>query len=332
VQNGQVQQGNGYTFNPPWTLFMLLPLGFLSMGASWGVIALLTFAVLVASVPRVVPVWRTWAGIALLCVSFLALRQVADGNLEFLVIAGTLLIVYGYRKQRLVPLAAGILLATSKPQEVSLLMLVLAAYIVVTLPPERWLRLIGLVAVVLIPTMLWRGEAWLGSLFTISQRGSLMDLNLYSGLMRTGVVAPWVGTLAMIAVVAVTLSITWATRPTLSREKAAMLIAASLLAAPYSAANSILTVLAIGVIPLFQKRPLVGLVLILLSDIALFMNDGAFVHMITWYWTGFLTLVWLCLCAHVWNAHRRPMAGSFNPVQLPRHKGRQEGVSVTSSL
>ena len=47
----------------------------------------------------------------------------------------------------------------------------------------------------------------------------------------------------------------------IDRMGSALLITGALLLGPYAASNSVLTPFAIGVIPLFQKRPLLGLIL-----------------------------------------------------------------------
>ena len=51
IQGGRIQYHQGL-HNPPWSLFILLPLGWLSLKASWGVVTLLTLVVIIASVPK----------------------------------------------------------------------------------------------------------------------------------------------------------------------------------------------------------------------------------------------------------------------------------------
>jgi hypothetical protein len=95
---------------PPWIVLIMQPIVHLPMRISWGVVAFLTFATLVASVPRLRNRRKYQISVLLLTFSYLALRQVADGNLEFLSIAGLVLCVVGYQKQNLFLLAAGIVL------------------------------------------------------------------------------------------------------------------------------------------------------------------------------------------------------------------------------
>src|SRR5262249_859791 len=99
------------------------------------------------------------------------------------------------------------------------------------------------------------------------------------------------------AVFGATAYVTWKSRRTFSREKSAMLVAASLLLAPYAAGNSILAVLALGVIPLFFKRRWLGLSLILLADLNfLFGRDLS-----AYYATGVVLAMWAILTWQVWK-------------------------------
>lgn len=99
---------------------------------------------------------------------------------------------------------------------------------------------------------------------------------------------------------AATLYVVWADRPTIEREKAGMLIAASLLLSPYAAGNSLLTVLAVGIIPLLQSRPAAGAILVALADLPyLFLpaHDIQFRWSI-YYWTAMLIVTWGIFLAH----------------------------------
>jgi DNA-binding transcriptional LysR family regulator len=74
-----------------------------------------------------------------------------------------------------------------------------------------------------------------------------------------------------------------------------MLIAASLLISPYAAGNSVLAVLAVGIIPLFQSRPRLEGLLIALIDLA-------FLPPRDWqayYATAILLLAWAVLAWRV---------------------------------
>jgi hypothetical protein len=90
----------------------------------------------------------------------------------------------------------------------------------------------------------------------------------------------------------------WQTRPPrinplpFSRERAGLLIAAGLLLSPYSAGNSMLTLMAVGVIPLFLKRPLLGLLLIVPINLTFFVNNPSGLAYQAYYTTAVLLLCW----------------------------------------
>jgi hypothetical protein len=305
IQGGTLRYGTGLR-NPPWSLLPLLPLGFLPLRASWGLLTLATLGTLVASVPRTSSHKVRWLGAFLLITSYPALRHVADGNLEGLVIAGILLVLVGYRAVSPWALAAGALLATAKMQETWFLMAAVGVYTLRTWSPRRWAASGLVVAVVLVPCMLWLGGDWLVALIGIPQRGSIMDSSLSATLSRLGLpfwvrVSLWAGVFVATLVVALT------SHRSVSREKAGLLISAALLLSPYSAGNSFLTVLAIGIIPLYQSRPRLGTVLIGLTNLpylALAAPDFWFWWSAT-YWTALLVLTWVVFAGHVHRLESR---------------------------
>lgn len=296
---------------PPWCLPLVLPLGLLSFRASWGLLVFVTFGVLVASVPRSGPrMWRL--GALLLTTSFLALRQAADGNFEALVIAGTLLALYGYGAQNPWILATGILLATAKPQETWLLVAVLAVYVLRTWAPRKWLVLGGTIVLATVPGLVWLGRDWLSTMLGISQRGSIMDSSLSAAVGRLGLPI-WVFVVLGASLLAATLYIVLTSRPAVTREKAGMLIAASLLLSPYATGNSFLTVLAVGIIPLLQSWLPAGVILVALADLpylALFAPDVQY-RWSAYYWTAMLIVTWGVLAWHTHFLER----GQAEPVR-----------------
>src|SRR5579859_388207 len=279
----------------PWDGVLLLPLGWLSLRASWAAATLLTIIVLVASVPLALGRRRHLLGVMLLVTAYPALRHIADGNLEWVVIPGFLLTVYGYEKNKIWPLAGGLLLATAKVQEAWLPCLVLGVYLLRTWPPKRLLALAGLLAVVVVPTLLWLGGEWVYGLTHVTERGSIMDSSLTSSLSRLGlsgwlVVAAWLLLAGLVAVYA------WRSGPTFSRQKAAMLLAASLLLSPYAAGNSYLTVLAVGLIPLVMTGNPLAVILMILVDLPYFASRGLLYYWSATYWMVLL-LVWIVIAA-----------------------------------
>jgi hypothetical protein len=314
IKDGNVLYAVGQGFRiPPWDAALVTPLGFIPMRASWGLITFITTVVLVVSVPKAPHKWLYWLAVILLTISFPALRLAADGNFEALIIGGTLLIVYAYRKQQPYLLAAGTLLAVAKPQETVLLMLVLAIYVLQTFPRPTLLKLIGVLAVIVVPFMLWKGGDWLHVMLGIPQRASEADMSLLSAYGRAGGLFSPLALVAWIAVLLVTLYVAWVSQRTLSREKAAMLICASLLVAPYASGNSALTPIAIGVIPLLIDQPLLGIGLFVLIDAPILFHNASVVEWVSYYWTGWLLLMWGIFGWRVWRVERRSV-----PIEEPR--------------
>ncbi len=305
MRGGTLRYGTG-VYNPPWSLLPLLGLGLLPFRASWGLITLATLGTLVASVPRTWGHKVGWLSAFLLITSYPALRHVADGNLEGLVIAGILLVLTGYRAVSPWALAAGALLATAKIQETWFLVAALAVCTIRTWPPRRWVASGLVVAVVVVPCMLWLGRDWLIALTGMPQRGSIMDSSLSATLSRLGLPL-WLRVSLWAGVFVATLRVVLTGRCSVSREKAGLLVAAGLLLSPYSAGNSFLTVLAIGIIPLAQSRPRVGAVLIGLTNLpylALAAPDVWFWWSAT-YWTALLVLTWVVFAWHVQRPESR---------------------------
>lgn len=306
VRGGQLRYGNATGLRiAPWDALLVLPLGWLSFRASWGVLTLLTVAVLMLSVPpHPDPRWR-WAGIFLLVTSFPAVRLIADGNFEALIIGGVVLLVAGYAHQRVGLLAAGILLATAKVQETWMLMFVLGFYLLRTWPMKRWLTLGGVLALVVGPCLLWLGRAWVGGMAAIAERGSIMDVSLGAALYRLHL--PWsVIGLGWIGLAGGTLAIAWFSGQKLSREKAALLIAASLLLSPYAAGNSYLTVVAIGLLSVFFARPWLGGLLILLTNLPYLAKRDLLFYGQAYYWTLLLLITWGVFAWQVGRASNAP--------------------------
>lgn len=287
----------------PWDVLLVKPLGWLPFRASWGMLTLLTLAVLVASVPNALGKRRRWLGILLLVTAFPAVRHIADGNFEGLVIAGLLLAVYGYQKQKVWPMAAGLLLATAKVQEAWVLAPILGVDLLRAWPRRRLWQLAGLLAVVIIPSLLWLGRQWVTGASSILERGSIVDSSLWATLTRLGwpvqaVAGAWLVLAALVVLFA------WRSGPTFNGEKAAAWVAASLLLAPYAAGNSFLTVLAVGMIPLVMAGDPLAVALLILVDLPYFASREIQFAWSASYWTALL-LLWMALAAyHAWNEPR----------------------------
>jgi hypothetical protein len=101
-----------------------------------------------------------------------------------------------------------------------------------------------------------------------------------------------------------TLIVALRSKPTLTREKAAMLITASLMLAPYAAGNSFLTPFAIGIIPMWQTRRRLGWLLIALVNVQ-FIWQFAFRDFAYWnggyYNTALMILIWAIWCWQIYK-------------------------------
>ncbi len=301
IQGGIVRYSNGSVLLiAPWDAALMLPLGLVSMRASWGLIGFITLAVLVISIPRRVNRRLYWLAALLLALSFPSVRHLADGNFEALVIAGTLLILYGYRKEQPFALAMGLLLAVAKPQEVILLVLALGFYALLSIRRALWWKTGAILTLVMVPFLLWKGSEWLHAVFADQFQGSIMDTSLHAALSRASLPTPvlWVFWLALLAA---TIAAVWHSRPTLSREKAGMLIAASLLLSPYAAGNSILTVLAVGVVPLFLRKPWLGGLLMAMISLPYLFNRDLLFYWQAYYGTLTLLVAWAVFAWRVWH-------------------------------
>ncbi|MBN8620015.1 MAG: hypothetical protein J0L63_13990 [Anaerolineae bacterium] len=292
---------------PPWTALLVAPLGFLSMQASWGLMAFITIMVLLISVPRVRSKGLYLVSIFLLILSYPSLRHTADGNFEAIIISGALLTIYGYQKEKVLPFAIGILLIVSKPQESSFVIAALGIYALVSQKRRFWLYSALVVLAVSLPFLLVWGKDWITTMLAISERGSIMDMSLMAALNRTGFIPPPLVLVIWLLFTCANLYIVWVSRPRLSREKVGMLIGASLLIAPYAAGNSMVTVLAIGIIPLFQARRYSGLLLILLINTQFFLSRDFLFQWGAYYATTILLLSWGFLAWRVMSGQDEPL-------------------------
>jgi hypothetical protein len=268
IKGGKIRYDTGLR-NPPWIALLIAPLGMLSFTESWALLSLGTLIVLMISNTQLKN-RSLYLGIFLLIASFPSLRQLVDGNLELLVIAGILMLIAGRHDHNPLCFAAGILLASAKPQETWLLL-----FFIVLETFFRWdfkenVSYLMIVLAVTIPSMIVHGADWIQAVVGIEQRGSIMDASLISTLEKLNIPA-WLIIIFWSAVLMITFYIMYRMRGTsFSREQAAYLISASLLLAPYAAGNSMLTILAIGIIPLLFSNPTLGLILLVLINIQYF--------------------------------------------------------------
>lgn len=294
LEGGTIEYRAGYLMNPPWSVLLVAPLGLLPMRTSWGLLAFITTTVLILSVPRIRKKRRYWLSVLLLVLSYPALRHMIDGNFEVLIIGGALLTLSGIRSRRPFPLALGLLLLSSKPQSGTLVIAAVCLYALMYWQQERelWLKTAAIMLCIIIPSMLWSGRPWLEAMVNIPERTSIMNMSLSAALSRTGGIPEVAVTLVWFALACTTLVVMWKTRATLTRDKVAFLLAASLLLAPYSSGNSHVTILAIGIIPLFQKRPLMGGILIAMTAFPILWNETLLFNYSAYYATSVMLIMW----------------------------------------
>lgn len=289
--------------NPPWSVLVLIPLGQVSSKTAWGIIAYFTVIATVLSVPTAKDRRFYLLSVFVVVLSFPSVRNIADANLEGVLIAGALLTVYGFKSQRPLVLTLGLLWITVKPQACFVLLPILAWYTLMTWPPRKWLLTAGVVLAFVVPTMLWRGREWLAAVEGTYQAGTLVDISLSAALNRTGVVPEVVIWMLGGVLLVATVWIALRSDHSLSREKAGLLIVTSLLLAPYAAGNTMVTVLAIGVMPLFINKPSLGIILILMINAPfLFVGQTDILIYYQGYWaTITLIVAWLLFAWRVYQ-------------------------------
>ena len=296
LHGGVPHYGTGLR-NPPWSLLPLLPLGLLSFRSSWAALVLATILVEVVSIPH-----RSLEKIDLpmtifLIISYPSLRNIADGNLEVLPIAGVLLLLCSYRNQNPWLMSGGILLASGKPQVTWLLLATIAVFVIRTWPRKKILVVAMLTSFIVLITSLLFGREWLSALLTIEARGSIMDISLFSTLARLG--APLILSCAVwIVLLGSTIYVAFSNIDIVDHFKAGLLISASLLLSPYAAGNSLLSIAAIGVVPLIQKDPKRGFALGILINLGyLAIGHTSFIYSYGAYYTTIVVFAAWCIFA-----------------------------------
>ncbi len=305
LEGGRVNYVGTGLFISPWSVLFVLPLGLLPFRTSWALLSFATLAILIVSVPRTPRRWLFLSSVFMLVVSFLVLRQIADGNFEVLVIGGILLTIEGFRRGSPLVLALGLLAATGKLQETWLMIPAVGFYVLTTWPPRR--QLVAISSVVLVVAVCWLlfGQSWFGAMMGIREKDTIVNINLLSSASRLDIPLA-VAHLVLALGLAVTAAIVLFSQRTMTRDKAAMLVCASLLLAPYSAGNSFLTVLAIGIMALFQSQPRLGIALWLLTTWWYFAPTDLAFWWSSNYWTGMLVLTWGILIWKIYSEELRP--------------------------
>jgi hypothetical protein len=298
-RNLRADYSGGLFFSPPWVFPLLWPFSLFPLGVSWGLAACVALAVLIVSVPREFGK-RSWLlGVVILCGSYPALRQFVDGNLEAIVIGGTLLVLWALPKRHAPAMTLGVLLLATKLQASWLCLLVLFFWIYNTWPRRELLKTVALTLTIVATSLLWKGGDWWAALQTFPFQGTAIDSSLWANAEFMPPLSIWV---LVAGILLVTLQILRRPGRQLGRIEIGALLAAGLLLSPYAASNSVLTQLAIGVIPLVLEYPALGfaaLTFYFLPYIALSRPDLR-ANYEGMYWTGVLLLTWLVLIGSLW--------------------------------
>ncbi|HEX2623457.1 MAG TPA: hypothetical protein VHL11_25020, partial [Phototrophicaceae bacterium] len=95
-----------------------------------------------------------------------------------------------------------------------------------------------------------------------------------------------------------------------------MLLAGSMLIAPYVAGNSMMAIVSFGMIPLLIAVPPLGLVLILLVDFPILWSRDLLFNYSSYWWTFLLLTTWLILVWRIYRSEVKSPAQSekSNPV------------------
>lgn len=249
---------SGGLFNPPWVVLTLLPLGLLPVVLGWLLVTVFSIAVVVVGVRPKRPAWQFALAAVLVTAAFPTMRSLVDGNVDALAMAGVLLLIAGVKRRSSLLLAIGALAATAKPQAT---WMVVVIAVVLLLRERAWRTLIasGMIAgFIVLPTMVWGGADWLGS---VGRVGTGIALR---GLIATVTDDPIIA-LATVALVALaTLWVALRSGVFGTTTCYGLLVAGSLLTAPYGNALSLSGVILFGVVPLLFARPALGVPVYLL--------------------------------------------------------------------
>ena len=306
IQNGVISFGVpeneiGGMYTPPWGLFFLIPFGFLSFKDSWAIFSLITITILVLSVPKKNE-RLDFVGIILLVTSFPAMRNLADGNLESIVIGGIILTGLGYQRKNPYLTALGILLASIKFQETWLYCFFLIYLIIRYWPFSKQVQMFLISGSVFILSMLFWGTDWIEAVFfsqndgiglsSTMGRGSIIDITMAASLNRLGIPG-WFIWIMWILVLSLTIYLVFQFKNIkLERGFMVILLTASMLLAPYVSGNSFLTIVAIGIIPLLQSNKLIGITLLVLTNAPYLASTEMLFNYQSYYWTFLLLVVW----------------------------------------
>lgn len=272
--------GTTDAFNPPWTMVGLMPLAALPLRTGWAVLATLSLTVFFANGLGLARVFdlspRQGLGLALVSVlSFWSVRNLADGNLEALIVGGFLLAGYGLRARNPWAMGVALLLLTSKYQAALFVAPALAAHLLRHWPRRQAAQALGLAAVVAGPSLLAFGADWLALLApggalssSVDRIGSNVSLTALTVLPAVSAGARWMlAGLVSVLSVFIFWPVLKGTTPLAGWALAgAGLLAASLLVVPYTGLLSLASLTALAIVPIAIRCWPLGLALVLWAN------------------------------------------------------------------
>jgi hypothetical protein len=158
------------------------------------------------------------------------------------------------------------------------------------------------------PFLVWKGAEWFAAARSFPYSETLIDSSLRYVLIRLGV-NEWIAWGIWGIVLLSTLWVLLRSKPMMDLRFAAILVTAGMMLSNYVAGDSLVTPLAIGVIPLFQRKAWIGLAVILLY----FLPYVAILNLelrLAWehvYWAGVLLITWGALVCDMYVKQRTPL-------------------------
>ena len=169
---------------PPWALPLIWPLTLFNLASSWAMASSITLTVLLLSVPRSADKRKWLSSIFLLVLSYPALRQIIDGNIEAMIIGGVFLSLGAMRKENALFFALGLLLLGAKIQESWILIPALVWQQWHSWPKQkRWQSYLWMLGIP-IPFLLWKGQEWLNAIINFPWQGTAIDSSLKAPFSR----------------------------------------------------------------------------------------------------------------------------------------------------
>ncbi len=258
-----------WVFNPPWALVLLWPISGLPLYSSWGLLVCITVLAAAALIPHRLGFAVRVVWLSLTIFSYPFVRQIIEGNIEVLVLIGFLLLSHGLSRQNPWSLAASLIFFSSKIQMSWLFILALLPFLWYHWPLAKLVRSAGAILIFCIPFLLWRGDEW-WSMLRVFPKESPYNLSLMASLLRFGV-SSWLASMGWFSLFAATIWLVYRLRLLSPEKYAGILVAVSLLLAPYAGNSTLIAVLILGVVPYAAEKPWPRIFLMLLYYLPLVM-------------------------------------------------------------